>query len=349
MSDSEYDAYDGRGTRPLDVGKILKGDGWDEIGSNKIYSDVDLDEDELDDGVMVSRGSCTCNTDAISTAANALVQFFVEHPDRIPRSDVALESFNTPVPRLYGPWTRYVNVASSFPLTKDGDASIHLYGCPVPGHNLHVVIEDDLVPYIKGQKAAITYAEVVRNTYETSSNTSEEIDEDDWVDEDLVEAVEAEEERRYDERTFGELDPEVESEGNDDEDDVAKEWQELTFPAVAVNAFVEQGLELEQVLQLARYMPLDEAINWVDVFKLDSMVALGFLRIGLGNSSHFKVLEGINYDELRSSIATAIREAIFRQFDKYQNQILILDEEDEEDEQDLDNEDFGWDDDDDDE
>lgn len=339
MSDSEYDAYDGRGTRPLDVGKILKGDGWDEIGSNRIYADVDLDEDELDDRVNISRGSCTCKTDEIFSAANALVQFFVEHPERIPRSDVALESFNTPVKHLYGPWTRYVNVASSFPLTRDGDASIHIYGCSVPGHNLHVVIEDDLVPYIKGKKVAVTYAEVVRKSVETSSSDSEEIDEDDWVDEDLVEAVEAEEERRYDERTFGDLDLEIETEGNDDDDDVAKEWQELTFPAVAVNAYVEQGLELEQVLQLARYMPLDEAINWVDVFKLDSMVALEFLRIGLGNSSHFKVLEGINYEELRSSIATEIREAIFRQFDKYQNQLLILDDEEEEEEE-FDDDDF---------
>ena len=345
VSDSGIDDYDGTGTRALDVGKILKGDGWDEIGKGNIYADVNLEDDDIDvaNNDLSTSDSCTCSPEKIYDAAAALVKFFIEHPERIPRTEKALESFNTPVQHLYGPWTRYVNVAGSNPLDHYGDASIHLFGCSQSGHNFRVVIDDDHVPVIKGQKTAGITEDHLPSKQDVNVNADD--DDDDWEDEDLMKAVETEEERRYDERNFGDLNPEVESPGDDEDVDLVKEWQELTFPSVAVNGYVENGLELEEVLQLGRYMPHDETLQWAEEFKDESMVALEFLRIGLGNTSHFKVLEGINYEELRSSIATEIRLAISRQFEKYQNQILIIDDEEKKDEQ-FDDEDLDWDDDD---
>ena len=111
-----------------------------------------------------------------------------------------------------------------------------------PGGKLTTIeINDELVPFIKGDKSTFVRSVTPADSGDDDSHEDAKIAA-------IKEAVrEADEELAYDDRTFGALVKEDVTE-DDDEPEFIKLWQDDAFPPVGINAYVEAGLEIQEVL-----------------------------------------------------------------------------------------------------
>jgi hypothetical protein len=182
-------------------------------------------------------------------------------------------------------------------------------------------MEDDLIPVIKGSKTTFVLPSLpsALQNDEDAESSKEEFEE-------AKEAVrEIKEEHEYDERTYGALEKDVEDDEEDGpEKEAIRQWQEEAFPPHEVNAYLEAGLELEEVISLSRLMPLSEVALWAEEFGAHSMQALDFLRVGLGDMPLTEEVVNFNLDDFRVDMAGAIRSAITEQFEKRKNDLRII-------------------------
>ena len=309
---------------------------YDEVGTyqrakmdiEKIFSEAKWGPDESEDEeeweewrseTLDLIHDCTCSPDKVFAAAQDLLLYFAENNGRFPRSMAQMDSFASPGGWAHGLWSMYVSAPSSVPYQPGETGSIHLLGCQLPGHGCRVVMEDDLIPTIKGSKATFVWPGM-------SSVSSNNVDEHDVDFETAREAVrEIKEERAYDERTFGAL--EKDDADNDDdgpEVQLIRQWQDEAFPPHEVNAYLEVGLDLQEVISLSRLMPLAEVSLWAEKFGTQAMQAFDFLRVGVGEMPLTEEVAHFNLDDFRAEMAGAIRLAIAEQFEKRKDDLMIF-------------------------
>ena len=324
---SNFDDYEGHLGPSVGMDRLLKGDGWDSP-IRRIFTEVDLEEDEIEEDRELTRRfeRCECDFAKIRDAADELVKFLQGAPQRIPKSEEQLESFRSLGGYASGKWSRYVRVSSSIPYENENGGVIHLYGCSRPEHQIRVILDGELeVREQLGAGPNDASAVPARSYKPRASDLDEEDDENDEnLPEVREEAIEAEEERRYDERTFGELIDELDEADEDvnpEHVEKIKTWQDNAAPEHEIISFLDAKLELSEVQQIARFMPADEVASWVDWFGQESMLALEFLRIGLGEISHRSEFAGINVDEVASDLSEGIRRIVIEVFDKYESQL----------------------------
>lgn len=302
----------------------------DEILEDQAWDDVEEDEDDDDDDYEAAGDkelslddSCTCNGDKIFHAADELVRYFQLYPKRFPRTEDQIARFASFGGIAYGPWSMYVNTSSSVPYRPRQLGSIHLFGCVLKGHGCRVVMDDQLVPAIMGDKSAF-----LASVKSVSAQDEHDEETDDALAELRREEVqEKKDEERYDRRTFGVYEREAEQLEEDQEDEPVRQWQENAFPAHEVAALIEAGLDLQEVIYLSRLMPLSEVAMWAEEFGGQSMLAYKFLRAGVGELILSEEFENINFDDFRSEMAEAIRNAISLQFKKYENDLKVVEDE----------------------
>lgn len=323
---SNFDDYEGHLGPSVGMDRLLKGDGWDSP-IRRIFTEVDLDEDEIEEDRELTRRfeRCECDFAKIRDAADELVKFLQSAPQRIPKSEEQLESYRALGGYASGKWSRYVRVSSSIPYGNENGGVIHIYGCPRPEHQIRVILAGEIeIREQIGTQSSDASAAPQRSQKPHTTDQIDDQDEYEYED-DLPEvsedAIEAEEERRYDERTFGELADELdesESDGKLERAKAIKNWQEALAPEHEIVAFLDSKLEMFEIRQLARYMPADEVASWVDKFGKRSMSALEFLRIGLGELSYRPEFEGINVDDVANDVVQGIRNVISEVYEKYE-------------------------------
>lgn len=321
---SNFDDYEGHLGPSVGMDRLLKGDGWDSP-IRRIFTEVDLEEDEIEEDRELTRRfeRCECDFAKIRDAADELVNFLQSAPQRIPKSEEQLESFRALGGYASGKWSRYVRVSSSVPYENENGGVIHIYGCPRPEHQIRVILAGEVE--IREQVDVLSLDALTVPHQSQKSRSTDLIDDQEEYEDDLPEvseeAIEAEEERRYDERTFGELEDELDESDSDDKLERAKaikDWQEAVAPEHEIVAFLDSKLELFEIRQLARYMPADEVASWVDKFGKRSMSALEVLRIGLGELSYRPEFEGINVDDVANDVVQGIRNVISEIYEKYE-------------------------------
>jgi hypothetical protein len=71
-------------------------------------------------------------------------------------------------------------------------------------------------------------------------------------------------------------------------------------------------------------MPLSEVALWAEKFGSESMLALDLLRVGIGDMPLTEEIRELDFDDLRSEIAAAIRNAIIEEFENRKDDFRII-------------------------
>jgi hypothetical protein len=329
MNDWPYTELGSHPTPKLKIADLLRDQGWDDDIESVYGPAEDSDDfDELDYSFdPMFRDRCECRIVQLFSAADDLKAFLEKNVKRFPRTIPDVEGFAGFGGRATGSWSKYVNTQSSVPFSIENGGSIHLFGCSKKGHSCRILMHPDESVTIKADKPE-------RSIFPRLEPAN---DIDDEIDNDLVTAREARDEELYDRRTFGDLDDsDLVSEEDEDRHEMISLWRDFFAPEAEISAFMDAGLEPEEVVQLFRYMPRSEVLAWVEDFGGSSLLSLEFLKIGLGELSTKEELEDFNFDNLRTSIAKAIREAIIYEFAKKENGLRIVEKKKPEEESDED-------------
>ena len=120
-------------------------------------------------------------------------------------------------------------------------------------------------------------------------------------------------EKRYDSRTFGDLD---EAQSLESED----RWFEAGFSGEVSHLFRINKLVPEDVFEIMKFMPQTEVRNWVTQFKQNSLVALELLKLSredLGNSRTTEIDLEKKYS---AALSESIRKAVSLQLGNWLRQ-----------------------------
>jgi len=287
-SEWPYSEFGSHPTPKMDIERISNEAKWGSGDFGRDFDDEDSWQEWIDE-VLESSEGCTCNPDKIYSAASDLIEYFSQH-GRFPRTMAQIDSFASPGGWAHGSWSKFINVPSSIPYEPGEIGSIHIFGCWRSGHGCRIEINDELVPFIKGDKS----------TFVRSVTPADSGDDESHEDAKIAAIKEA----------VCEADEEL--------------WQDDAFPPVGINAYVEAGLEIQEVLLLGRFMPLSEVALWAEKFGTESMLALDLLRAGIGDMPLTEEINEFNLDDLRSEIAAAIRNAIVEEFEKRKDEFRII-------------------------
>ena len=334
-SDNEW-PYDDQGfpkRAEIDIDWLLKGDGFDSESSvfqdeDSIRDQLGLDFFEVDNKgrviVPTRTHSCDCNPVAMYAAAQKLASHFSDNPRLFPRDLGSIEELRG-MNHENSEWRRWIDPLKSWPLDNNGTGRISLWGCATAGHHCLVVRGASGEILVSGVSVGVLREDLgVTEPVAVASGSAPEgrdgitvleVDpnEDEPDDLDLEDQINADdEETRYDERTYGDLDlsPEALPDEESNETDHEAEWREAAFPSTDVKLYLDAGLDLEHVQYLGRFMPPTEIGNWVDRFGSDSMLALELLRIGLGEITYNDEILELEDDRAPERIAEGIRMAM---------------------------------------
>lgn len=307
-----------KGEPIIRISDLLKDAGWDD-DIQRQFGVGDIDEELLDgfdlsiDSDLDVSDKCECSLLRLYSAADDLKEFLQSDRSRFPRTVSQIDSYAFPGGWAYGPWSVYISVPSSVPFDGETGGSIHLFGCSMKGHNCRVILNSDGVVSIRAN----------RPDPETLINNESLVTESE-IDGDGVRSDEAREEALYDRRTYSELEEPILELEPEEEIEPFISWREALAPDLELQLFIDKGLEPEEVAQIARLVPRSQVFDWVDLFGTESIMALNYLKIGIGEFISLDELEDINFDELRISIATAIRVAIAEELEKFRNSHRII-------------------------
>ncbi len=332
INDGDDWFYPENGSNPatLDAQRFLEGAGWDDPDDpfQKLINDDVADERER---VPTSHRSvppgCACQPSAMVDAAVQLIERFENGDFPYPLTLMSIESFAGLGGPRNGPWSYWVNTELSTEAENGSPSIIKLWGCHRPGHHCSIhlsfmgnyelreltmtVLDDIGRSPTEESVESVGMHEELEEVFESTpaSDMSESVLEvismaDDAEDED-------DDEVKYEERTFGDLDEGSESVEEDDENpDLVNDWQETVFSDRDIIDYTNAGLEPDEVLYLGRYMPWPEVSSWVSRFGHDSLLALELLRLGLGERSYNEEIDELDNDTLPGNVARVIQMAI---------------------------------------
>ena len=314
LGDWPYSDLGSHPTPKVRIADILRDQGWDDDVSRK-YGTDDEELDDLDFGYdHAFQDRCECKIVQLFSAADDLREFLECDVSKYPRNDAQVDSFAALGGWAHGSWSFYINVLSSVPFDGENVGSIHLFGCSKKGHSCRVLINTEGEVFIRADKPELPVMPALRKD-----------DEDvDVEDAELIDAREARDEELYDRRTYSDLD-DSENDVDEEEDiDLISIWREFMAPEPEISTFLDAGLEPDEVIQLSRLMPRSQVSFWVEEFGSESMAALEYLKIGIGELIVNEELEDLDLDSLRSGVASAIRQAISEEFEKSRNSRRII-------------------------
>jgi len=312
-----YGEY-GKPTDPVDLDRILQGTGWDNPENPYDHSS--------EKSLAQAHSACDCDLVALEKAINELHLFLEDSPNKFPRTDAQLRSFQSFGGYASGSWSSWVDIERSVIDESSDDKYIllskrcsHNHFCRLirsTDSSLHVEWPDkgwvELIPTARKSKS-------VKSTRELLDEIAVPIDESlpiEAIEEILfgaeTEAVdeadnqsELEElvEQRYDNRTFGDLESAQLPAYQD-------KWFESGFSDEESLLFRLNNLMVGDVFELMKHMPHGEVRNWVSKFKQNSLVALDLLKLTQSNAdidhSHDPEIQSQYTEALSESIRNAI-------------------------------------------
>ena len=320
LSDWPYDEFGSHAEPQVRIRDLLKDAGWDD-DVFQTYGGNDSDEDFEDASVFVESlvyDRCECKILSLFSAAEDLKEFLEGGTSRFPRDYAQVDSFAALGGWANGSWSYYLSAPSSVPFDEEVGGSLHLFGCTKKGHSCRVQINEHGFISIKAEKPELP------NLNSPQFETPENIKDEDEKDDDLADLREAREEELYDVRTYAALDDSPEALDEEEEEDLSLIWRDFFAPDHEIDEYVTAGLEPEDVYQIGRFMPRSDITFWVEEFKEESMIALDFLKVGLGELTIKQELDDLLRDDFRSSLAASIRQAVASEFKKFRNEIRVV-------------------------
>jgi len=308
-----YGEY-GKPIEPIDLDRILQGAGWDQPENLFDHSSEKSQSQAL--------SACDCDLVALEKAINELHLFLEESPNRFPRTNPQLCSFQSLGGYASGSWSSWVDVERSITDESSDSQFILLSKRCSHNHFCKLVKRRDssffvewpdkrwveLIPTARKSKSHKSTRELLDEIAVPiddslpieaideilSGADAEAVDEDDNQS-DLEELVE----QRYDDRTFGELDVTQHPVNQD-------KWLESGFTDEESLLFRLNNLMVDEVFEIMKYMPHGEVRNWVSKFKHNSLVALDLLKLTQSNAD----TDHTHDPEIQSQYSEALSESI---------------------------------------
>lgn len=303
-----YGEY-GKPTNPVDLNRILQGAGWDQPDNPYDHSSEKSTPQE--------HSACDCDLVALEKAVNELHLFLEDSPNKFPRTDAQLHSFQSFGGYASGSWGSWVDIERSV-IDPSSDNQLILLSkrcslnhfCKLiksPDNSLHVEWPDkgwvDLIPTAKKSKS-------IKSTRELLDEIGVPIDEilfgaeTEAVNEGVNQS-ELEElvEQRYDDRTFGDLESAQLPAYQD-------KWFESGFSDEESFLFRLNNLMVDDVFELMKHMPHGEIRNWVNKFKQYSLVALDLLKLTQSNADIGQAHDPEIQSQYTEALSESIRNAI---------------------------------------
>jgi len=328
MSEWPYSEQGSHPTEKMRISDLLKDAGWDD-DIRRVYgagADEEYEFDEQEFGSDISfRDRCECKIVQLFSAADDLKEFLERDHSKFPRTITQVDSFSALGGWAHGPWSMYISVPSSIPFNNKTGGSIHLFGCSAKGHSCRILMDGDGALTIKADKPELLKIQIDHLSLPDPAPVGSNDDESE--DEDMAEEREVREEALYDRRTYSELEDNMDEMEEEDEVELVSIWRDFMAPETEISAFMKVGLDPEEVMQLIRFMPRSQVLDWVELFEGESMMALEYLKIGIGDVTTREELEDIDFDELRASIATSVRSVIYEELERTKDRQRVIDDE----------------------
>ena len=312
----------------VDVNRLLQGGGWDQ-------PDNPYDQ-SAEKAIAQAINICSCNLDDLARAIDELCKFLTNSPQLFPNNNSQIDSFRSIGGYAHGPWSSWVDVERSIIDSKKESQFIFLgkrceqnHFCKLvwsPGNTFRIVWPERDSANIRSPliKRATT-----KSTEELLEELSVPVDDSlptEAIEELLTDATKDElkstqrqrdleelTEKRYDSRTFGDLDEAQSLESGD-------RWFEAGFSGEVSHLFRINKLVPEDVFEIMKFMPQTEVRNWVTQFKQNSLVALELLKLSREDSDNSRTTEIELEKKYSAALSESIRNAVSLQLGNWLRQ-----------------------------
>jgi hypothetical protein len=132
-----------------------------------------------------------------------------------------------------------------------------------------------------------------------------------------------EEAKMYDDRNFGDLDESSLGIEEDSPSTTPEMWRASAYSDEKVIEYISALLEPRDIAYMSRFMPPDEASEWIDIFGIESLEALHMLNVALGGLHHADDENPDHFDKAVTQLTADIRSAVKKHFNKYKKAVAI--------------------------
>ena len=312
MTDASEDwPYDEFGNPKVrgDIDRLLQGGGWDQPENPFDQS--------AEKAIAQTIHVCRCNLDDLARAINDLYAFLTTSPQLFPKSSSQIDSFRSIGGYAHGTWSSWVDVERSLIDSSKENQFVFLGKRCEQNHFCKLVktphntfqIEWPEKRWVNKKSSAVKNFST-KSTEELLNDLEVPIDDSlpiAAIEEILTDVTkdELEEltEKRYDSRTYGDLDETRSLESED-------RWFEAGFSDEVSLLFRVNKLLPEDVFELMKFMPQTEVRNWVTQFEQNSLVALELLKLSGEESDDIPAAEFELKKKYSEALSESIRNAI---------------------------------------
>ena len=303
----------------VDVDRLLQGSGWD-LPENPFDRSA---EKAIAQAIRV----CSCNLDDLARASNELCTFLTNSPQLFPKNSSQIDSFRSIGGYASGLWSTWVDVERSL-IDPNQDIQFIFLGKRCDQNHFCKLVKTphNTFQFAWPEKRWVNQTSSVVKRFSTKS-TEELLDElsvpvDDSLPIAVIEEIltdvtkdELEEltEKRYDSRTYGDLD---ETQSLESED----RWFEAGFSDEVSLLFRVNKLLPEDIFELMKFMPQTEVRNWVTQFEQNSLVALELLKLSREESNNSHTSEIDLEKKYSAALSESIRNAVSLQLGNWLRQ-----------------------------
>ena len=312
----------------VDVDRLLQGGGWDQPENPYDQS--------AEKAIAQAINICSCNLEDLARAIDELCKFLTNSPQLFPNNNSQIDSFRSIGGYAHGPWSSWVDVERSIIDSKKESQFIFLgkrceqnHFCKLvwsPGNTFRIVWPERDSANLR---SPVIKRATTKSTEELLEELSVPVDDSlptEAIEELLTDATKDElkstqrqrdleelTEKRYDSRTFGDLD---EAQSLESED----RWFEAGFSGEVSHLFRINKLVPEDVFEIMKFMPQTEVRNWVTQFKQNSLVALELLKLSREDSDNSRTTEIELEKKYSAALSESIRNAVSLQLGNWLRQ-----------------------------
>jgi hypothetical protein len=321
-----YGENNQRSTPPVDIGRLLRGDGFDD--ENDIFRSGAERQKEVNRG---NNEKCACEPDGMFEAAQLLLAKISNNPAIFPSTSAQMDSFAQIGGYAGGPWHKWVNADRSRATNRDEFGFIELgANCKVSNHRCRIRMIGDTEFVLDGMPVEVILSDIGRplddiDIFDSDSeqNPFDSNDSPFLIDDDEEDDEDAE---RYDARAHGDLEESIELPFESPDRDLIFEWRESSYSDEQIATYVSLELGVEEIAHLSRYMPVHQVAAWIDEFGEDSMEAATMLHIALGGLHHPDLKNPDSFDVALDKLIKDLRKITAKHFRDFKKNLVAAQE-----------------------
>jgi hypothetical protein len=307
-----------------EASRYMRGGGLDEV------NDPFKASDEFDVSLVgQSVEPCQCDLSKISKAANDLLKRLEQRPQMFPTNQTQIDSFAQVGGYAGGTWHKFIDIAGSRIETRNEYGFIKLgSNCAIPGHSCYIIKAGETEFFLDGLvEPSESELKLIMNTLGMTENLEPEPEyiREESLDQDIgpIDEESYEEAKMYDDRNFGDLDESSLGIEEDSPSTTPEMWRASAYSDEKVIEYISALLEPRDIAYMSRFMPPDEASEWIDIFGIESLEALHMLNVALGGLHHADDENPDHFDKAVTQLTADIRSAVKKHFNKYKKAVAI--------------------------